>query len=363
MYSLKHVLVNSEYVLKVMKRKPLFIIRLLRNYIKLFFNHNRPLVRFVDIAVTYKCNMKCTHCSSSVMDIPHKKTLTVEQYELIAKKLLKAGLLVVNFTGGEAFIRKDFFDIINVFQPHKFLIAVQTNASLITEDCLQNLRKIGVDSLDISIDSADPEGHDKFRHTPGAFEKCIKAIEMGKKIGFNVGISYCLTHDNLHSEDREKIVELSKKYNTLLNYVLAVPIGFWRGKYDNLLTSEDRKYLLNILEEYPQSKTDFETNYFKKGCGAIKEKLYISAYGEVMPCPFIQISFGNILTDEVEEIRNRALKYKYFQDYFPHCMAAEDMDLIKNAICYSKEASDMQMPLPHTEAFFDRSSALAKKTK
>ena len=166
--------------------------------------------------------------------------------------------------------------------------------------------------------------------------------------------------ENLHSEDRAKVEALSKKYDTLLNYNLAVPIGFWKGSFDALITREDRKHLNKLMEAYPKSKTDFETNYFVNGCGAIKEKLYINAYGEVMPCPFIQVSFGNIMEEEVETIRDTAFQYKYFKEYEPMCLAAEDKDFILNTKCYSKDADDLQMPLHHSVAFFDRNKALGK---
>lgn len=357
-YSIRHMTVNINYLSRVLLRKPQFLLRLARNYTKVALNPQRPPLRLADVAVTYNCTMWCSHCSAREMERKGQQPLTVEQYKTIAGKLLKAGLLVVNFTGGEPLIRKDFFDIIKVFQPNKLLVAVQTNASLMTDAHLRELKRLGVDSISISIDGAEADIHDKFRNFPGAFDKAISVLEAGRMLGFNMGISYCLTHENLYSEDRRKMVELSKKYDALLNYNLAVPIGFWKGKFEGLITSDDRKYLKKILEEYPKSKTDFETNYYKKGCGAIKEKLYVNAYGEVIPCPFIQISFGNLLQDTVAEVRERAFQYRYFNAYAPMCIAAEDRDFIMNTICYSKDAAHLKLPIPHTEAFIDRRSAL-----
>ena len=145
----------------------------------------------------------------------------------------------------------------------------------------------------------------------------------------------------------------------MLNYNLAVPIGFWKGNYDGMITKEDRILLDRMREEYPFSKTDFETNYFQKGCGAIKEKLYINAYGEVMPCPFIQITFGNILRDDVDILRDRAFQYGYFRNYARCCLAAEDMEFIKNLKCYDKNADQHQLPILHDQAFHDIKKAMA----
>ncbi len=361
MYSLKHIAVNSAYLCRPLLKKPVFAMRLARNYLLAARSPKRPPLRFVDIAITYNCNMRCTHCSSTVLKRKGTSPLTVDQFKIIARKLIKAGVLVVNFTGGEPFTRPDLIEIIKCFDPKKLLIAIQTNGYDVTEEKLKELKKVGVDSIGISIDGPSAETHDPFRNSPGAFEHAMKVLEMGTSIGFNMGISYCLTHENLYSTEREEIVKLSKKYKALLNYNLAVPIGFWRGCTDSLITDQDRVFLNNLVNEYPRSKTDFETNYFRRGCGAIKEKLYVTAYGDVMPCPFIQVSFGNLLTDHVEDIRSRALKYRYFSEYHPRCIAAQDLGFINNTICYSQEAKDMKMPLHHEIAFKDQKKAKLKE--
>ncbi len=351
MYSLNHITTNARYLARTLAAKPVFALRMVRNYAKAFCKPNRPPLRFVDIAVTYSCNMRCKHCSSTILKKPGQQELTVAQYREIARKLRRAGMLVVNFTGGEPLVRDDLLEIIRVFQPEKLLVAIQTNAKGVTETRLKELKQAGVDSLGISIDGPSPETHDVFRNSPGAFDQAIAALEMGSRMGFNLGISYCLTRQNLHSRERQEMVALSRKYNALLNYNLAVPIGFWRGKFENLLLAEDRKVIDAMIREHPHTKTDFETNYFRKGCGAIKEKLYVTAYGEVMPCPFIQVSFGDLLKDEVSEIRQRAFAYGYFQNYAPECLAAQNLDFIKKTLCYQNESVGISMPVGHENAF------------
>jgi len=356
MYSLKHIWVNVKYLSKILFKKPVFVTRLLRNYILIFTKYRgqaKKPIRFIDIALTYKCNMKCEHCSALDMQIDERKPLTLEEYKIISKKLLKAGALVFNFTGGEPLLRPDLLEIIKLFKPKKSVIAIQTNASLLTREKMIEFKKIGVDSIGISIDSAKADEHDKFRSFKGAFKNAIEVLKIGKELGFNMGISYCVTKSNLRSEDREGIENISKKYDTMLNYNLAVPIGFWRDNEDELFVDGDREYLNTLMEKYPKSKTDFETNYFDKGCGAIKEKLYITSYGEVIPCPFIQVSYGNLLTEEFEEIRDRAIVSKDFDHYHQSCLAAEDREFIKKTKCYHKEYENSQMPMYYKEAFYE----------
>ena len=131
MYRLNHMLANMRYLLGVLLRKPLFFLRLLRNYATLPFRPAKPMLRFADIAITYKCTMHCEHCSALHMERSDKAPMTVDDFRLVARKLLRAGALVFNFTGGEPLLRKDLPEIIRAFKPGRALIAVQTNASLL----------------------------------------------------------------------------------------------------------------------------------------------------------------------------------------------------------------------------------------
>lgn len=356
LHRLQHVAVNARYLSRALLTKPRFVARMARSFALAALRPDRPPVRLVDVALTYDCNMRCTHCSATEMKQPERPKLDLHAYRTVADRLARAGALVINITGGEPFVRADLFDIIRTFDPRRFLVAVVTNGLAVTESKVKELARLGVNSIHVSIDGADPAAHDGFRKTPGAFEKALRVLEWGKRYGLGLGINYSLTHENIDSDDRAQVEALSQRLGTMLNYNLAVPIGFWKGMTDNLLQPGDRQKLQALLDRNPSSKTDFETNYFRQGCGAIKEKFYITAYGDVMPCPFIQVAFGNILVDSVETIRDRALAYGYFQEYVPHCLAAEDKDFIANTKCYG-EGAEPNLPVWHEVAFRDMNSA------
>jgi MoaA/NifB/PqqE/SkfB family radical SAM enzyme len=352
-----HVRTNIKYLLKPLIEKPKFALRLVRNYIQATINPGRPPIRLVDFAISYKCNMSCEHCSSTPLIDATRQELSLADYSLVGRKLRKAGMLVANITGGEPFVHPQLFDIINVLDPSQLLVAIQTNGIAVTEQKLNEAKKLGVTSIGISIDGPAPNIHDSFRNTVNAFEKALKTLEMASKMGFRVGVSYCLTHEKLYSKEREEMIAICRKFGAILNYNLASPIGFWRGKKEGLISQKDRKFLLQTLKENPDTKTDLETTYFRRGCSAIKEKFYITAYGDVMPCPFIQVSFGNIRTDDIETIRNRAFRYKYFQGYPNHCLAAENKAFIDNTFCYDPDAINLSLPIYHKNAFKNRDIA------
>ncbi len=108
-------------------------------------------------------------------------------------------------------------------------------------------------------------------------------------------------------------------------------------------------YLETLQKKYPYVRTDFEANYVKKGCGAIKEILYVTPYGDVLPCPYIHISFGNIFDKSLEEIRNTALENKYFKDYWQKCLCATDRQFIDEFL--NKISERKVLPVEYTKVF------------
>jgi MoaA/NifB/PqqE/SkfB family radical SAM enzyme len=338
---------NLVFMTKMfMFRKPVFFMRLWGRYFNVLVLRKTPL-RFMDIAVGYECNMNCRHCSAKAMIRGGEKPLSVEQYRKIAKTLINEGCMVFHFTGGEPLLRKDIEEVIRAFKPKQCMISIQSNALLVTREKLVGLRKLGVDMFSVSIDSGIPEEHDDFRRTGGSYEIALNAIKLAVEIGFRCGISTCITHQNLRSEGLMKIIRQSEELGVWCFFNLAVPAGNWRGNTDSLLTPEDRVEMERIMAEHPCCRTDFESTYFSPGCSAIKEKLYMTPYGDVMPCPFIQISLGNVLQEQISAIRARALKVKVFKEYPQVCIAAEDREFIAKTPCYAKDTNIL--PVPYTE--------------
>ena len=116
----------------------------------------------------------------------------------------------------------------------------------------------------------------------------------------------------------------------MLVFALAVSAGRWQDSKDILLTEEDLGHIHELTAESPYIRTDFEANYRHSGCGAVKEILYLTPYGDVLPCPFIHKSLGNAKEESIKEIRDRALENKYFKDYWQKCLAACDKEFMEN---------------------------------
>jgi MoaA/NifB/PqqE/SkfB family radical SAM enzyme len=347
---LRRLAVNARLVGALHGRKPRLIRRMLGGYPKAALSGGRiGSLRFMDIALDYTCNFHCQHCSALALDRGKKaEKLTLEDYRRVAGQAMEMGVCAFHFTGGEPSLRKDLFEIVRAFRPAENLISIQTNGWFADETFLDGFRAAGGDIVCVSVDSATAGEHDAFRSRKGSWERAVAALALASKKGFQTLMSSTVTHGNLGNGELDDLVALSRTMGAILSLNLAVPAGEWRGQSDLLLDEEDRRKLNRLLAEHPHVRTDFESNWKIRGCPAFKEKCYLSPYGDVLPCPFIQVTFGNVRSASLEHIRATALSHPYLQSYYPICIAAEDKHFIESAGCYGVEVSSL--PISHTDS-------------
>jgi hypothetical protein len=140
------------------------------------------------------------------------------------------------------------------------------------------------------------------------------------------------------------MIELTEELGVWCYFNLAVPAGNWRAQSELLFRPEDRVEMERIFAEHPHCRVDLTSNWLRYGCGAVKEKLYLTAYGDVIPCPFIQVGLGNLRHENVSVVRQRALRLPEFAEYSPICLAAEDRNFIERCPCYTQEAKHLPVP-------------------
>lgn len=307
-------------------RKPRFLLRVIRNYALAILPGTIKPLRFADVSVTHTCNLKCVHCSEQGLRRDAKDALTIEEYKLLAQKLIDEGILIFHFTGGEPLMRKDLEDVIRAFQPDRCMISIQSNSSLATRERLQSLWDAGLDLFCVSIDG-DEWNHDLFRQSAGSYAQCWETAKIAAEIGLRVSISTVITHRNVRSPMLEQLIIRTGEMGANCFFNLPVPVGRFQNNVDDLFTADDRKYMEGLIKKYPHCRTDFESCYYKQGCSALKEKFYITPEGDIIPCPFIQIVCGNVRVDSIKDIRiNGIRKIPELAQYLTICPAAEDRD-------------------------------------
>jgi len=347
----REFLLNLRYAFR--PRKPLLLMRLAEAVLRSMVLRQMRL-RYVDFAVDFACNLRCAHCFATALQNDRRPRMSPADYRRVAEQAMALGAVNFSFQGGEPLLFADLDAVIGACAPERNLISVTTNGTLLTLENLRRLRQTGVDILTVSLDSAVAEEHDRFRGAKGAFAKALAGIKQAQAMGFCVTLGTVVTHQNLRTPGIAALARLAQELRCLLYFILPVAAGRWTQEREMSLTPDDLALLETWTRSSPYLRTDFQANLYSYGCGAAKEILYLTPYGDVLVCPFIHIAFGNILHEPLAAIRQRALAIPYFAHYHKKCLAASDGEFISRHL--SRTWTARQLPLAAEEVFAQSTS-------
>jgi radical SAM protein with 4Fe4S-binding SPASM domain len=252
----------------------------------------------VQLDLTYRCNEQCVHCYLDHED--HGEMTTVEIKRLL-KEMADAGVFIRTLSGGEIFMRKDFFEILECARALTFCIKLKTNAVLIREAQAARLRDLAVESIQVSIYSHRPEVHDAITKVPGSLQRSISAIRFLKSQGLKVIIANVLMTENMRDYQGVRALAAELGTECTLDPTVTPMMDGDRSTVDlNAGESALRalfrdETLVGNADEFcaippPPSEDSMES----LPCSAGHTACYVSPYGEFYPCVQFPLSCGNV---------------------------------------------------------------------
>jgi len=309
-------------------RYPGVMPRAAANYLRMLAG--QPRLRGVEFALTYNCPGKCGHCSAAFLRNDQRERLTVEQMKDIARQCLDLGALNINLTGGECLTLPELPEIIAACRPRSTVVSLATNGLPLNEKTCDKIARWGVSIVTISVDSADPARHDTSRGIPGLFDKIMRGTELLQQRGVEVFFCTIMTRQNIADGDIEALQRLAVQKGVMLTVNMPCPVGGWQSK-DVLLNQEQRDFHRRFIT-LPNVRWEGSSNYFRMGCPAGVEKLYLSPYGDVMPCNFLHVSYGNLRERPLREIWRDILERSPFNRIHDNCVVAEEGEILREVV-------------------------------
>ena len=209
-----------------------------------------------DIELTRRCNQQCLYCYNSSTN---GSELSASKWIETIDHLYIDGLRSIKITGGEPFLFRDIFEIIDS-AADRFILTINTNGSLLNELICSNLSKHKNISIQVSIDSSSPEIHNKYRGE-GTWELAFNAIQLLNKYKIKTIISTTLYNENLNEVLALK--ELAHKYFSKIVFEHVKAYGRASDIIDRLSDAS------SLAED---------------GCQVDFGKVYITCDGFVKPC-------------------------------------------------------------------------------
>lgn len=312
--------------------KPFYPFRLIKNELagKFYnmFGIKKYVLRGIEFAVTFRCNFSCNHCLCARITDFSRRELEPQDYRRVVKEAMALGATTFGLEGGEPFVKNNWAEIIESWQPHYNHIIISTNGYLFDEEKAKKCAELGVDTVNFSLDSGIPEIHNAFRKKKGSFERVMNGIRLCKKYGIKVIINNVTHKGNLYTDGYRELLEFCEREKIMVNTLLAKGVGNFKDK-DAMLDDEDFEAYKKITAPYNWVQRHLNFNYGKQfGCPGTKEMINMTPYGDMMNCANMHIYFGNVMEEPFAVIRERAIKNTPFGRYH-ECFLAVDQDFIK----------------------------------
>lgn len=249
------------------------------------------------ISLTNVCPQNCLYCYNKGRS---GELLSTAEIKGLIGELKGMGVVWLGFTGGEPLMNRDIVEIVKSVGDDCAAKLFTTGYGL-TERLAAELKEAGLLYASVSLDHWKEAEHDRIRGCKGAFKEALKAIELFKKAGIHVGVSAVISREMLRKGQVREFLDFLIGlgiHEAWLSETKPASEAFWDK--EAIITEEERLSLVRLQDNYNREGR-ITVNYLGHfegkehfGCNAGNKMTYIDAFGEVSPCVFTPMTFGNV---------------------------------------------------------------------
>lgn len=291
----------------------------------------------MDLALTYRCNNDCLHCyNARPRSYPEMDTA---QWKRVIDKLWNLSIPHVVFTGGEPTLREDLPELIAYAQNKGQIAGINTNGRRLSDPAyVQKLVAAGLDHVQITLESHDPDIHDSMVARKGAWKQTVAGIQntVQSKLYMMTNTTMLQANSPYMSKTLDFLADMGVPtvgLNALIyaGHGATVGTGLRESELPALLELARHKTEIHdqrLIWYTPTQYCNFDPMQLElgvKGCTAALYNMCIEPNGCVLPCQSYYHSLGNFLESDWEAIWNHELciwlrERKYVQEKCRHCM-------------------------------------------
>lgn len=223
-------------------------------------------INYLRLSLTDKCNLKCKYCvpEKSEKKEKCKELLTLENIKFIIKSFAEEGINKVRLTGGEPLVRNDIVSIVSYIKKFSQIkdIAITTNG-LLLEEMAEELKKAGLNRVNISLDSLKKEKYSQITRG-GDLEKVLRGIDLAEKIGLGPIKLNVVLIKGFNDEEIEDFVNLTINRKIDVRFIELMPIGeeiHW--SLEKYMSNEEVLNKISMLEKIENDNISSPAVYYK----------------------------------------------------------------------------------------------------
>ena len=309
------------------------------------------------------CNFACAHCCEEpYMSRDLKKRtgmidprpqMGLDDYKELSRQADEYGIFRFVLTGGEALLDKNLDKLIEAIDPLKHLVILDTNGWTFDIEKAKWFASLGGYKAQISLDSMIEAEHDSFRNKKGSYKRVMRSLQASKDAGLELLISTCIIKDRVFTQEFEDLCKFCKVEEIPLYVTLAKPVGSARDQDTWVCTKKDVDHL-KLLENKYNIFTHMTPSYGQPGkCITVKGINTVNHDGEIVPCPYMDLSIGNVTKEPLLKILERGMLNSWLGPYRDECIIGENQDFIQ---FHNKSVNDYLdisplLPVPYEHGF------------
>ncbi len=266
------------------------------------------------ISVTSACRFSCPHCYQAR---DHGRDVPLDRLLPVIRKLQDQGVAFFNVEGGEPFLVYDRLKQVCAAIDSRSEIWVNSTGDGMTLERLRELKQLNLTAVMFSLHTAAPAKLNAFMGSETAWETLQRGIGLCHAADLPVAFNACLGREGFYDGEFERILEQARAFGgCILQLIKPKPAGAWLESGPAAFSPADLARVAELVRRYNHgpgyadypaiSPQIIEEDRERFGCTAGgTDRFYINARGDVQPCEFLNLSFGNIAAEEFETIYAR----------------------------------------------------------
>jgi radical SAM protein with 4Fe4S-binding SPASM domain len=279
----------------------------------LHFDEPLPCVTVL-ISVTSACRFSCPHCyqrHDRGHDVPLDLLLP------IVRKLQDRGMAFFNIEGGEPFLVFDRLKTVCAAIDQRSEVWVNSTGDGMTLERLRELKQSNLTAIMFSLHTANPTRLNSFMGSDKAWESLTRGVDLCHQADVPVAFNACLSRDDYYDGEFERVMDQARKFNgCLIQLIKPKSAGAWLDSGPPPFRREDLDHVTALVRRYNHSPAYaaypaisaqiLVEDATRFGCTAGgTDRFYLNAKGDVQPCEFLNLSFGNIADEDFDTIYAR----------------------------------------------------------
>jgi pyrroloquinoline quinone biosynthesis protein E len=284
-----------------------------------------PLALIAEL--THRCPLHCVYCSNPLELQSRTNELSTEIWSRVFKEATEAGVLQVDFTGGEPLARPDVVELVRAARSAGLYVNLITSGLPLDEAKLAALVEAGLDHIQLSFQGAREETANEISGTKSHAHK-LRVLDWLRRHRVAVTLNFVIHRRNI--DQLEEMLALAESScATRVEFANVQYYGWALANRENLLPTrvqlDQSLTLIQREQDRLQGRIrveyvvpDYYAKYPKPCMGGWGRKLMlITPSGDALPCHAAQVipglAFENVKNRSLREIWEHSAAFQKFR--------------------------------------------------